>query len=94
MERGLTSAEAYRATALHYRQLAADDPDNRWRLLSDAERWEHLAEQILASRQKNRVAENARSVIQAETIHLPPSQPDAISGPRLRAPPSKPIRRR
>jgi hypothetical protein len=59
MERGLTSAEAYRATALLCRQQAACDPDNSWRLLGEAERWEYLAEQILASRQKNRAAENS-----------------------------------
>jgi hypothetical protein len=28
-------------------------------LLGEAERWEYLAEQILASRQKNRAAENS-----------------------------------
>ena len=53
MERGLKSAEAYRATALLCRQQAACDPDNSWRLLGEAERWEYLAEQILASRQKS-----------------------------------------
>src|SRR4051794_16621373 len=63
MERGLKSAEAYRATASLCRQQAACDPDNRWRLLGEAERWEHLAEQILASRQKSRAAENARSAV-------------------------------
>jgi hypothetical protein len=56
MERGLKSAEAYRATALLCRQQAACDPDNRWKLLGEAERWEHLAEQILVSRQKDRMA--------------------------------------
>jgi hypothetical protein len=53
------SAEAYRATALLCRQQAACDPDNSWKLLGEAERWEYLAEQILASRQKNRSAEGA-----------------------------------
>jgi len=59
MERGLKNAEAYRATALLCRQQAACDPDNSWRLLGEAERWEYLAEQILVSRQKNRAAEGS-----------------------------------
>lgn len=73
MERGLKSAEAYRATALHCRQLAADDPDNRWRLLSEAERWEYLAEQILASRQRDRAAEIAEPGVEAALTGVPPS---------------------
>ena len=59
MESGFKSAEAYRATALLCRQQAACDPDNSWRLLGEAERWEYLAEQLLASRQ-NRTAEGAQ----------------------------------
>jgi hypothetical protein len=90
MERGLKSAEAYRATALLCRQQAACDPDSSWRLLGEAERWEYLAEQILASRQKNRTAEGATSAV--ETGNVPPSQPEAMAAPRSRALPSKPSR--
>jgi len=61
MERGLKNAEAYRATALLCRQQAACDPDNSWRLLGEAERWEYLAEQILVSRQKTRAADGSNS---------------------------------
>jgi len=57
MERGLKSAEAYRATALLCRQQAACDPDNSWKLLGEAERWEYLAEQ------KNRTADDSNSVL-------------------------------
>jgi hypothetical protein len=85
MEGGLKSAEAYRATASLCRQQAACDPDNSWRLLGEAERWEYLAEQILASRQ-NRLAENAKSAIQTGMTDVPPAQPDAT---RSRALPPK-----
>jgi hypothetical protein len=77
MERGLKSAEAYRATALLCRQQAAYDPDSSWRLLGEAERWEYLAEQILASRQKNRTAQGLAegSVIETGMPNVPPSKP-------------------
>ena len=74
MERGLESAEAYRATALLCRQQAACDPDNSWRLLGEAERWEYLAEKILASRQKNSAAEGSKSAIDQATSSLPSSR--------------------
>jgi len=90
MERGLKSAEAYRATALLCRQQAACDPDNSWRLLGEAERWEYLAEQILASRQ-NRTDEDARSAIQKGMTDVPPTQPD-VAPSRSRGLPSKPPR--
>jgi hypothetical protein len=90
MERGLKSAEAYRATALLCRQQAACDPDNSWRLLGEAERWEYLAEQILASRQ-NGMAENAGSAVQTGMTDVPPTQPDMPTS-RSRALPSKPPR--
>ena len=86
MDRGLKSAEAYRATALLCRQQAACDPDSRWRLLGEAERWEYLAEQILASRQKNRTAEAATSAVETGMPNLPPSQPKTMDAPRSRAP--------
>src|SRR4051812_44690360 len=97
MERGLKSAEACRATALHCRQLAADDPDNRWRLLSEAERWEYLAEQILAPRKNNRAAEIATSAVEAGMTNVPPSPSKTTASQsktraRSRAPPSKPPR--
>lgn len=92
MERGLKSAEVYRATALHCRQLAADDPDNRWRLLSEAERWEYLAEQMQASRQKNRPVENPKSAIPTGMTSIRPTQPDTIATPRPAVPPPKPSR--
>jgi hypothetical protein len=90
MERGLESAEAYRATALLCRQQAACDPDSRWRLLGEAERWEYLAEQILASRQKNRTAEGSESAI--KTANVRPPQSEAMAAPLSRVLPSKPPR--
>jgi len=75
MERGPKSAdksaEAYRATALLCRQQAANDPDNSWRLLGEAERWEYLAEQILASRQKHRAAEDTKPVVGTVASRIP-----------------------
>jgi hypothetical protein len=91
MEGGLKSAEAYRATASLCRQQAACDPDNSWRLLGEAERWEYLAEQILASRQ-NHLAENARSSIQTGMTDVPPSQSETTAASRSRALPLKPPR--
>jgi hypothetical protein len=89
MEGGLKSAEAYRATAMLCRQQAACDPDNSWRLLGEAERWEYLAEQILASRQ-NRVAENSGSAIQTGMTDVLPSK--GMAAPGSRALPPKPSR--
>ena len=85
MERGLKSAEAYRATALLCRQQAACDPDSSWRLLGEAERWEYLAEQILASRQKNRTAEASTSASETGMPNDPPSRPEPMAAPRSRA---------
>jgi hypothetical protein len=84
MERGLKSAEAYRATALLCRQQAACDPDSSWKLLGEAERWEYLAEQIMASRLKSSTA--------IETGNVPPSQPKTMAAPGSHALPSKPPR--
>ncbi|CAN7688444.1 hypothetical protein LJR220_006631 [Bradyrhizobium sp. LjRoot220] len=95
MERGFKSAEAYRATALLCRQQAAYDPDNSWKLLGEAERWEYLAEQILVSRQKNRTAEGSESSIETATNVAPsPSKtsPPKAMATRSRALPSKPPR--
>jgi len=92
MERGLKSAEAYRATALLCRQQAACDPDNSWRLLGEAERWEYLAEQILASRQKNRMAENTRPAVETGMTDVAPSPSRTTAAPPSRALPAKPSR--
>jgi len=89
MERGFKSAEAYRATALLCRQQAACDPDNRWKLLGEAERWEHLAEQILASRRKGRMADHA---IEPGMTDLPPSPSKATAASRSQPLHSKPPR--
>jgi len=75
MERGPNSAERYRATALLCRQQAACDPDNSWRLLGEAERWEYLAEQILSSRQKNRTAESSQCPGETGMPEFAPSPP-------------------
>jgi hypothetical protein len=48
-EVGMKSASHYRALASLCRQSAAYNPDESWKLLGQAERWEHLAEQELAS---------------------------------------------
>ena len=100
MERGLESAEKYRATALLCRQQAACDPDKSWRLLGEAERWEYLAEQISACRHKNRQAESSKAESFREGAKyagetgmpdVAPSPPDTVAA-RSRAPPSKPPR--
>jgi hypothetical protein len=43
------NATRFRALASLCRQQAAYNPFNSWQLLGQAERWEHLAEQELAS---------------------------------------------
>jgi hypothetical protein len=48
MEPAMKKASHYRALALLFRQQAAYKPDQSWQLLSQAERWEHLAEAELA----------------------------------------------
>ena len=40
----MKNASRYRSRASLCRQLAAYDPDKRWYLLGQAERWEHLAD--------------------------------------------------
>jgi hypothetical protein len=45
----MKKASFYRALASLYRQQAAYNPGQSWYLLGQAERWEHLAEQELAS---------------------------------------------
>jgi hypothetical protein len=40
----ISDASRYRAVASLCRQQAAYRPDQSWQLLSQAERWEHLAE--------------------------------------------------
>jgi hypothetical protein len=86
MDRGLKSAEACRATALLCRQQAAYDPDNSWKLLGEAERWEYLAEQILASRQKNHTAEDSGSVIEMGMPNAPSSRSKTMVASRSRPP--------
>jgi len=39
----MKNTSRYRARASLCRQLAAYDPERRWSLLGQAERWEHLA---------------------------------------------------
>jgi hypothetical protein len=84
MESELESAEAYRATALLCRQQAACDPDSSWKLLGEAERWEYLAEQILASRQKKRTAQGSEAAIETGTPNVPPSRSKTMAPPRSR----------
>jgi hypothetical protein len=45
----MKNASHCRAMASLCRQHAAYNPDQAWKLLSQAEQWEHLAEQELAS---------------------------------------------
>jgi hypothetical protein len=47
-EVAMKNASHYRALASLCRQQAAYKPDQSWRLLGQAERWEHLAEAELA----------------------------------------------
>jgi hypothetical protein len=48
-ESAMKNASHYRALASLCRQQAAYNPAHSWHLLGQAERWEHLAEQELAS---------------------------------------------
>ena len=48
-EVAMKNAAQYRALASLCRQTAAYNPDKSWYLLGQAERWEHLAEEELAS---------------------------------------------
>ena len=48
-EAAMKNAAQYRALASLCRQTAAYHPDKSWQLLGQAERWEHLAEEALAS---------------------------------------------
>jgi hypothetical protein len=45
----MKNAAQYRALASLCRQSAAYNPDKSWQLLGQAERWEHLAEDAVAS---------------------------------------------
>lgn len=45
----MKNAGQYRALASLCRQAATYNPDKSWKLLGQAERWEHLAEAELAS---------------------------------------------
>ena len=93
MEGVRKSAEAYRATALLCRQQAACDPDNSWRLLGEAERWEYLAEQILASRQNNRTAEGSEYAAKpGGAPNVASSRSKTNAPPLTRALPPKPSR--
>jgi hypothetical protein len=49
----MKNASRYRARASLCRQLAAYDPDKRWYLLGQAERWEHLADAEIADHFKD-----------------------------------------
>jgi hypothetical protein len=44
----MENAQRYRATALLCRQQATLHPEENWKWLAQAERWEHLAEAALA----------------------------------------------
>jgi hypothetical protein len=50
----MKNASEYRAMASLCRQHAAYNPSQAWRLLGQAERWEHLAEQEVAAHFKAR----------------------------------------
>jgi hypothetical protein len=50
-EVAMKNASQYRALASLYRQQAAYNPGRSWHLLGQAERWEHLAEQVLVSQE-------------------------------------------
>jgi hypothetical protein len=43
MEVGMETARRFRAMALLCRQTAARQPERSWKLLAEAEYWEHLA---------------------------------------------------
>ena len=58
----------YRALGSLCRQQAAYNPDQSWHLLGQAERWEHLAAEELASHFKAcNAADDAASSVAAQT---------------------------
>ena len=66
-EVAMKNAAHYRALASLFRQAAAYHPDKSWHLLGQAERWEHLAEQELASHFKECNADRAVYCAETET---------------------------
>ena len=68
-EVAMKNAAQYRALASLCRQTAAYNHDKNWHLLGQAERWEHLAEQELASHFKECNAD--RPVYSTETQARP-----------------------
>lgn len=50
----MENASRFRALASLYRQQAGHSPFNSWHLLSQAERWEHLAETEISGHFKDR----------------------------------------
>ena len=45
----MKNVQSYRAMGLICRQRAVFDPENSWKHLGDAERWDHLAHAEIAS---------------------------------------------
>jgi hypothetical protein len=77
-EVAMKNASHYRALASLYRQQAAYNPGQSWHLLGQAERWEHLAEQELASHFED-CNENSSNVQINKNVQINnnPSQPVA-----------------
>lgn len=71
----MKNASHFRAMASLCRQHAAYNPNDSWKLLAQAEHWEHLAEQELVSHFKESNAD--RSVYSTDT-----SESQNANGPR------------
>jgi hypothetical protein len=65
----MKTASQYRARASLCRQTAVYDPDKSWQLLSEAARWEHLAEAEIFDHFKhcNAIFSKGRSVNELAT---------------------------
>jgi hypothetical protein len=56
MKNNVQNVRRYRAMGSLCRQRAVFDPQNSWKHLGDAERWEHLAHAEIASHSRERHA--------------------------------------
>jgi hypothetical protein len=74
-EVAMKNAARYRALASLCRQQAAYNPDKSWRLLGQAEQWEHLAEAELVSHFKECNAD--RPVYSTDNV-----EPENVDGSR------------
>jgi hypothetical protein len=61
-EAAMKNIQRYRALGSLCRQRAVFDPQNSWKHLGDAERWEHLAHAEIAFHSRERLADSANGI--------------------------------